>query len=105
MNVHFEDQDSVLILDDITVGQAKVIKVHRQLSMKAFTEGLQELDPDAMVAAYWLMQVQSGRSCNIDTVDFPLVKFASALGDAALAEKAALDAAENEDPKDGSVSE
>ena len=80
MKVHFEDRDYTLSLDDITVAQAKVIKVHRGLTLKGLSEGLKELDADALGAAYWLMKVQSGDSADIDRVDFKAIKFAEAVG-------------------------
>jgi hypothetical protein len=95
MNIDFEGREYTLDLDDITVAQAKVIKVHRQLTLKGLSEGLNELDPDALVAVYWLMRVQSGDTgIDIDRIDFPAIKFAEAVAKAATTEQ------EAETPKD-----
>lgn len=98
MKIAFEDRDYELVLDDITVAQAKVIKVHRGLTLKGLSEGLNELDADALVAAYWLMRVQSGDvGVDIDRVDFKAVRFAEALVEANKAEQSATEA---DGPKD-----
>jgi hypothetical protein len=98
MKIDFEDREYVLDLDDITVAQAKVIKVHRGLTIKALSEGLSELDADSLVAVYWLMKIQSGETgIDIDRVDFKAVRFAEAMAIAAQAE--AADKTED-DPKD-----
>jgi hypothetical protein len=98
MKIAFEDRDYELDLDDITVAQAKVIKVHRGLTLKGLSDGLNELDADALVAAYWLMRVQSGDvGIDIDRVDFKAVRFAEAL---VKANKAEESAAEANSPKD-----
>lgn len=102
MKINFEDQEWTLDLNDITVAQAKVIKVHRGLTLKALSQGLDDLDPDALVAVYWLMKAQSGQTSNIDQVDFRAIKFALAVGEAANAEaKADAEAAKaSESPKE-----
>lgn len=100
MKINFEDQEWSLDLNDITVAQAKVIKSHRGLTLKALSQGLDELDPDALVALYWLMKVQSGAAANIDNVDFPALKFALAVGEAASAEAEANKAVNGEAPKE-----
>jgi hypothetical protein len=90
MKVDFEDREYLLDLDEITVAQAKVIKVHRGLSIKGISDGLNELDADALVAVYWLMRVQSGDiGIDIDRIDFKALRFAEAVGDAKEAELAA----------------
>jgi hypothetical protein len=98
MKIEFEDKEYQLDLDDITVAQAKVIKVHRQLTLKSLSDGLNELDPDALVATYWLMRIQSGDTgVDIDRVDFMALRFAEALAKGAEAENDVK--AEDETPK------
>lgn len=99
MKIDFENNVYDLDLDDITVAQAKVIKVHRQLTLKTLSDGLNELDPDALVAIYWLMRIQSGDTgIDIDRVDFKAVRFAEAIAKAAQAESDAK--GEDETPKE-----
>lgn len=87
MQIVFDGNEYVLDLDDITVAQAKVIKVHRGMTLKALSEGLNELDPDALVAVYWLMRIQSGDvGVDIDRADFKAIRFAEAVAKASEAE-------------------
>ena len=87
MKIDFEDREYTLDLDDITVAQAKVIKVHRGLTIKGLSDGLNELDADSLVAVYWLMKIQSGDvGIDIDRVDFKAIRFAEAIANAAQAE-------------------
>lgn len=102
MKVTFEGTDFEFDLEDITVAQAKVIKVHRGLTMLGLQNGIGEGDPDALAALYWLMHAQSGIQCNPDNVDFKLLAFTKALSEAMTAgkEDADSDAAGEETPKD-----
>lgn len=102
MKVQFEDHEYDLNLDDITVAQAKTIKVHTKLTLKGLTEGLSDLDPDALRAAYWLMQVQSGlgATADLDRVDFKAVRFAEAIVAGLKAERDATEADADDGPKE-----
>lgn len=102
MKIMYREKEYDFDLDAMDVAQAKVVKVHCGLTMKGIVEGMAEMDPDAMRAAYWLMQVQSGNPCDIDRVNFPMVEFATALITASEeAEAKAKEEAENEDsPKE-----
>jgi len=82
MRVTFEGKEFELDLDEITTGQAKVIKVHTGHTLKSLADGMQEGDPDALRALYWLMHVQTGLSLDINRADFKMVKFLTALGEA-----------------------
>lgn len=95
MKIEFENREYNLELDEITVAQAKVIKVHRGMTLKSLSDGLNELDPDALVSAYWLMKVQSGETgVDIDRVDFKAVRFAEAIATAVTTEAEESDKAE-----------
>jgi hypothetical protein len=100
MNVKFEDVDYEFDLSKMTVAQAKVIKVHCGLGLKGLSDGINEGDPDALRAVYWLMQVQSGISSNIDRVDFVVVAFLDALAEASKAETEAAAELGEDAPKE-----
>jgi hypothetical protein len=101
MNVHFEDTDYEFDLSNMTVAQAKVIKVHCGMGLKGLSDGINDGDPDALRAVYWLMQVQTGLVSNIDRVDFVVVKFLDALAEASKAEtEAAAEVADEDAPKE-----
>lgn len=95
--VHFEDQDYTLDLDEIDVAQARHIKRQTGMSLLAFQEALQEVDPDALVAAYWLMMAQNSKAVDMNRVNFKIVKFAAALDDAGKREAAENPTAEGPD--------
>jgi hypothetical protein len=96
MKVAWDDKEFDFDLDELTVAQAKVIKVHCQLTLTKLLEGLREVDPDAVRAAFWLMHAQSGVPCNIDLVDFKLVDFANALSEGRQREREAAGETEPE---------
>ena len=100
MNVKFEDVDYEFDLSKMTVAQAKVIKVHCGLGLKGLSDGINEGDPDALRAVYWLMQVQSGISSNIDRVDFVVVAFLDALAEGTKAEAEATAELDEDAPKE-----
>jgi|SRR5215813_6223781 len=98
MNINFQGEEFTLELEDLTVAQAKVIKIHTGLTLIGLEQGLGEGDPDALRALYWLMHAQSGKPCNIDDADFKIVAFSQAL-EAALPK----DGESGEGPKDSAA--
>ena len=98
MKVQWDGNEYNFDFDDLTVAQAKVIKIHCQLTLLSLVEGLKVIDPDALRAAFWLMHAQSGRTCNIDNVDFRIIDFANALRKAQ--EQEAEASGKEVDPKD-----
>jgi hypothetical protein len=81
MKVTWEDKKYTFDLDEMSVSEAKTIKVHCGLTISQFNDGLwREMDPDAIRAAYWLMHIQSGdKAVDIDRLDFKAVRFMEAL--------------------------
>lgn len=100
MKVMWEDREFEFSLDDMDVQQAKVIKSHCGFTMLGLLEGLRQIDPDAVRAAFWLMHAQSGVPCDIDRVNFKIVDFADALNEATAAEQAIIAEANEGDPKE-----
>ena len=104
MKVSWNEKMFTLDLDDIDVQQAKVIKVHCQLTLLGIQEGLTVGDPDALRAVYWLMHAQSGTPLDIDRCNFKIVPFLTAVQKAAETEAEATKTDDTEnDPKDESV--
>ncbi len=83
MKIKWEDKEYDFNLNELTVAQAKVIKVHCGLTLVGLEEGILAGDADALRAIYWLMKVQNGEQSNIDTNDFKVMPFLVAFGDAA----------------------
>jgi len=79
MKIKFEGEEYTFDLEELTVAQAKVIKVHTGMTLLGLEEGLSRGDPDALRALYWLMHAQSGKSCDIDRADFKIIAFSKAL--------------------------
>lgn len=86
MIVRFEDKDYEFDIEGMTVSEARYIKKVTGFSIRGLIEGMSEVDPDALVAAYWLMQKQNGVVVDMNKVDFALLKFGEALNDAFAAE-------------------
>ena len=87
MQVHFEDQDFQFEIEDIDVSQSRHIYKQTGLSVRGLLDGLKEINPDALVALYWLMKAQNGTVVDMGKVNFPILRFAAALGDGLDAEK------------------
>lgn len=83
-----EEREYEFDLDDIDVTQTRYIKRHFQLTPAALSDGIAELDVDALVATYWLMLNQNGIAIDPAKVNFKILKFGKALVDARLRERA-----------------
>lgn len=92
MLVHFEDKDYTFDIEALDVSEARTIKRQTGLTIRALMNGLEEMDPDAMVALYWLMLKQNGQMTDPNKVNFPMLKFGEALADAFAAEQEAEEA-------------
>lgn len=82
MIVEFEDKSWNLDVDEIDVRQAMVIKVKTGYNLLEWQAALEKADVDAAKALYWLMLAQNGVSADIDLVNFKIVKFMTAVGEA-----------------------
>lgn len=101
MIIEFEDQEWKLDLDEVDVMQARVIKRETGMTLLDLEEALERIDPDAMVALYWLMKNQNGVTVNMSKVNFGLVKFGKAVMAAQIqaAEEAAANPTEADAPE------
>lgn len=64
--------------EEVDVQQGIVIKMSFGWTMKAWQEALNEVDPQAIQAVFWLMRTQNGESCNLSEQNFPISKFTAA---------------------------
>lgn len=87
MLVNFEDRDWNLDVDELDVAQAMVIKVKTGFNLLQWQAALEAGDVLAAKALYWLMLAQNGISADIDLINFKVLKFIAAVGQAALADK------------------
>lgn len=84
MKVNWDGDVYELDLDEIDVSQACTIKREWHLTLLGLDNGLNEADPEALLAIYWLMHQQTeGKTLGIRDINFKVVKFASAVQDAA----------------------
>lgn len=79
MLVQFEGADYAFDLEALDVSEARYIKRVTGFTIKALLTGLQELDPEALVALYWLMRKQNGTVEDMSKVNFKVIKFGEAL--------------------------
>lgn len=82
MLVNFEGKDYTFDIEALDVSEARTIKRQTGLTVRKLMDGLEDLDPDAMVALYWLMLKQNGTMTDPNKVNFPLLKFGEALAEA-----------------------
>ena len=80
--VRFEDQEFELDIEELTLNQALYIYRQAKMSVRDLMVGLQDLNPDAMAALYWLMLDQNGKRADIGKLNFKILAFAAALSDA-----------------------
>ena len=80
----FEGRDWEFDIDSVTVDQWRELKRKYKMTPKACNDGLEEVDPDALTFAYWVMLDQNGRAGQPlgDNLKFDLIKFNNALGTA-----------------------
>lgn len=83
MVISFDGSTYNLDVDEIDVAQAMVIKVKTGYNLLQWQAALEEGDVLAVKALYWLMLSQNGIAADIDIVNFKLVKFITAVGEAA----------------------
>jgi hypothetical protein len=103
MLIVFDDKEYQLDVDEMDVVEARHIKRKTGMGLLELQEGLMKVDPDALVALYWLMMKQSGVGVDMDRVNFKVAKFGRALRDAVEREEQAAgeeDEAAPEVPKD-----
>ena len=100
MNIHFEDTDYNFDIEALDLAEARHIKRQTGLTMRGLMDGLTDLDPEALLAIYWLMLKQNGQMSDMNKVNFSVLKFAEAVGSAFEAE-AATRAEEN--PTEGAT--
>lgn len=93
MKVEYDGQEYTLDLDEIDVKQARTMQTHAGLTLGTLGEKLNDMDTDAMTAVFWLMLQQSGKGMPFDQVNFKVIPFATAIGEAFEAEQEAEKAA------------
>lgn len=93
--------------EDITVRQGMVIKTYTGLDLKPWEHALNDGDVKSWQALMWLMKQMNGERTQIQTEDFPIVRFMNTFNqasqdaaDAQAAEEAAEKAEQDGRPKD-----
>jgi hypothetical protein len=98
MQITLDEVDYTFDLAEITMLQMKVLKKAFGFNLMTLEQGLAEFDADALLAVYWLMLEQSGKSAPLELIDFKVVTFARAI-QAAVEKEAADKAAEEKASK------
>ena len=99
ITVHFEGRDWEFEDDRLTIAQAMVMHAEHGLTLRAWQDGIKELDPRAIACSYWLMLQQNGVVKPLREVDFEPVTFMTAYIEALEAGKQAT--AAEPDPTPG----
>lgn len=82
MIVKFDNREWNLDVDEIDVSQAMHIKVKTGYNLMQWQSALEQGDVAAVKALYWLMLAQNGIGADIDLVNFKIIKFIAAVGEA-----------------------
>ena len=101
ITVHFEGRDWEFEDDRLTIAQAMVMHAEHGLTLRAWQDGIKELDPRAIQCTYWLMLQQNGIEKPLKDLDFDAIGYMGAYVEALQAEKErkeALEAAKEPDP-------
>lgn len=99
MIVKFENRDWALDIEEIDVAQAMVIKVKTGFNLLQWQAALEQGDVMAAKALYWLMLAQNGVGGDIDLLNFKVLKFIAAVGEAAKADTKAAEVDPTERPR------
>ena len=103
MIIHFDDRDYNFDIEEMDLAESRHIFRQTGLTMKGLLDGLAELNPEALVAVYWLMLKQNGQVSDMNKVNFKVLKFGEAMGKAFDEEAAARKATEEADPTEGAT--
>lgn len=79
MIVKYDGREYTFDPEEIELKQAMVIKGKTGYNLLQWQAALEQGDPDALRAMYWLMLTQSGEVADMDLVNFKIVRFAEAL--------------------------
>ena len=104
--ITFEGRDWQYDEDHVPVMQAMAFHSVHGLTLRAWMEGIRELDPRAIQCAYWLMLQQNGERRPLKDLDFDAIGFMSAYAEGLQAEserKKALEAEKEPDPTQDSL--
>lgn len=99
MIVRFEDQDWQFALDDIDLRDAIYIQNQTGMTLNDVRKGFMESNPQALLAMYWFMMKQNGKTVDMHKVNFKALKFDAALTEAMIEEQKAANPTE-ESPAD-----
>lgn len=105
ITVHFEDRDWEFEDDKVQLKQAMVFHQEYGLTLRAWQDGVKDLDPRSIACSYWLMLQQNGVVRPLRDVDFDTLAFMMAYveGMQAEAERKKAEEAEPDPTPDGSL--
>jgi hypothetical protein len=90
MRITFEGQDYDFDFERaLDTNRARYIKRMLGFTIKGLRDGVTDLDPDALIAIYYLMKAEAGQTVDVNKVNFNVAEFGAAF------DKAAEEAAEN----------
>lgn len=80
--IEFEGKSYKLDMDNIDVVEAMLIKTKTGHNLLPFQAALEECDPTALRALYWLMMKQKGVTMDYERVNFKIVQYVKAVQEA-----------------------
>jgi hypothetical protein len=91
----------------VTVAEAVLIKNHTGYGLVSWERACRDADPQAIQALLWLIKRRNGEVCEPASLDFDVIAFLAAYGEAVQAEndRKAADEGKADSPGDGSTPE
>jgi hypothetical protein len=104
MQIQWQGDTLTLDIEGISNRHAMAIQKFTGLTVMDLLEGLDTINPKAMLAIFWLAHEQSGKRIDINQADFGTIEFMKAIRDALRAEQPDEDESDPKDDEDFGIS-
>lgn len=89
---------------NVTVREATTIKLHTGHGLISWQKAIWDADPQSVAALMWLMKARNGEATEIAMLDFDVMAFLNAYGEAVLIEQAVEESGPKADSDDPNTS-
>jgi hypothetical protein len=82
VQIKWEGKEYAYSPGEVRVKEGIVIKVHTGLGLLSWERACRDLDPQAIQALLWLIKSRNGEPCEVAMLDFDILAFMTAYGEA-----------------------